>query len=161
MDSKDFRNTLGHFATGVTVITTRSEDKFIGLTANAFSSLSLDPPLILVCIDKKASSMHAFKKGHPFIVNILQQNQDTECWRFAKKSEDKFEGCDYNLTSDEVPMLKGNLATIHCHVDEIMEGGDHFIITGLVKEVDYDEQGDPLLFFRGKLAEMKAIKETI
>jgi len=159
MDSLQFRKTLGHFATGVTVITTKSESGFIGLTANAFSSLSLDPPLILVCIDKKAGSVHAFKKEHPFTVNILQENQEEDCWRFAKKSEDKFKGASYSLSDDGVPILTGNLATIECSVDDLLEGGDHYIVTGRVNSAAFDEQKKPLLFFRGKIGHLSEAVE--
>jgi 3-hydroxy-9,10-secoandrosta-1,3,5(10)-triene-9,17-dione monooxygenase reductase component len=153
LDQREFRNTLGHFATGVTVITAKYGEELIGLTANAFSSLSLEPPLILVCIDKRSSSLRALEKGQPFVVNILEQNQEQECWGFAKKS-DKFSEADYSLSADGVPVLNGNLATIECDVHEILEGGDHFIITGLVKNAVYDEKKAPLLFFRGKIAQL-------
>jgi 3-hydroxy-9,10-secoandrosta-1,3,5(10)-triene-9,17-dione monooxygenase reductase component len=153
MDNREFRNTLGHFATGVTVITAKYGEELIGLTANAFSSLSLEPPLILVCIDKRSSSLRAFKKGQPFVVNILEQNQEEECWGFAKKS-DKFAEAGFSLSADGVPILNGNLATIECEVHEMLEGGDHFIITGLVNNAAYDEKKAPLLFFRGEIAQI-------
>ncbi|WP_026701965.1 flavin reductase family protein [Salibacterium aidingense] len=161
MDFKEFRNTLGHFATGVTVITTKNNNKLIGLTANAFSSLSLDPPLILVCIDKKSSSMEAFEEDHPFVVNILNKKQDRDCWRFAKKTDDKFDGCSYSLSEDGIPVLENNLASIQCEVEAVHEGGDHYIITGRVNHVEYDEKGEPLLFFRGKLRELPEKTETM
>lgn len=155
MDSREFRNTLGQFATGVTVITTQYKGQLIGLTANAFSSLSLDPPLILFCIDNKSGSKQAFEKDAPFGVNILQKDQDEDCWRFAKRSEDKFQGAFYYLSEDGVPLLKDNLATIECTVENVVEGGDHQIIIGGVKAASYDDQKEPLLFFRGKLGELK------
>ncbi|RST77225.1 flavin reductase [Siminovitchia acidinfaciens] len=155
MDSREFRNTLGHFATGVTVITTKNGTENIGLTANAFSSVSLEPPLILVCIDKRARSIEAFKKDRPFVVNILQQGQEAECWGFAKQGQDKFAGVTYTVSEDGVPVLQGNLATIECHVDEIFEGGDHYIITGKVKKANYDKEKNPLLFFRGEIRKIK------
>ncbi|GIN98026.1 FMN reductase [Siminovitchia terrae] len=160
MDSREFRNTLGHFATGVTVITTTNGMENIGLTANAFSSVSLEPPLILVCIDKKASSIEALKKDRPFVVNILQQEQEAECWGFAKRGKDKFAGVSYTISEDGVPMLQGNLATIECRVDEIFEGGDHYIITGKVKKANYDKEKNPLLFFRGEIRKMKDLAVT-
>ncbi|RST61159.1 flavin reductase [Siminovitchia terrae] len=160
MDSREFRNTLGHFATGVTVITTTNGMENIGLTANAFSSVSLEPPLILVCIDKKASSIEALKKDRPFVVNILQQEQEAECWGFAKRGQDKFAGVSYTISEDGVPMLQGNLATIECHVDEIFEGGDHYIITGKVKKANYDKEKNPLLFFRGEIRKMNDLAVT-
>ncbi|GIN93852.1 flavin reductase [Siminovitchia terrae] len=160
MESREFRNTLGHFATGVTVITTTNGMENIGLTANAFSSVSLEPPLILVCIDKKASSIEALKKDRPFVVNILQQEQEAECWGFAKRGQDKFAGVSYTISEDGVPMLQGNLATIECRVDEIFEGGDHYIITGKVKKANYDKEKNPLLFFRGEIRKMKDLAVT-
>ncbi|MEH7094521.1 flavin reductase family protein [Neobacillus vireti] len=159
MDNREFRNTLGHFATGVTVITAKYGEELIGLTANAFSSLSLDPPLILVCIDKRSGSLRAFKKGQPFVVNILEQNQEEECWGFAKKT-DKFADANYSMSADDVPILNGNLATIECEVHEILEGGDHYIITGLVKNASYDQEKAPLLFFRGKIEKLAEAKEV-
>lgn len=160
MDSREFRNTLGHFATGVTVITTTNGRENIGLTANAFSSLSLEPPLILVCIDKQARSIEAFKKDRPFVVNILQQGQEADCWGFAKRGQDKFADADYTLSEDGVPVLQGNLATLECNVDEIFEGGDHYIITGKVKKANYDKEKNPLLFFRGEIRKMKDLAVT-
>ena len=149
---------LGHFATGVTVITAGHGEELIGLTANSFSSLSLEPPLILVCIDKRSSSLRAFTKGQPFAVNILQQDQEKDCWDFAKKAE-KFADAMYSLSNDNVPLLHGNLATIECTVHELFEGGDHFISTGLVKNTEYDQSKAPLLFFRGKTAQLSVTTE--
>lgn len=155
MNSRKFRNALGHFATGVTVITSKVNDRLVGLTANAFSSLSLDPPLILVCIDKSSSSMEAFQMDQPFAVNILRTDQEEDCWRFSQKTADKFKGCSYTLSNDGIPIIEGNLATIHCTVHSILEGGDHYIVTGRVKDVFYDEQGEPLLFFRGEMGQLQ------
>ncbi|MDT8860715.1 flavin reductase family protein [Alkalihalobacillus sp. MEB130] len=156
MDGREFRNTLGQFATGVTVVTTTMGEELIGLTANAFSSLSLDPPLILVCIDKRSSSMVAFTKERPFAINILQEGQEDECWKFASKSADRFEGVTYSLSNDGVPIISQNLATIECMVEDVLEGGDHYIVTGRVKKVDYDQEKQPLLFFRGKIGQLSS-----
>lgn len=159
MDPTNFRKTLGHFATGITVITTVGQDQqLVGLTANSFSSLSLDPPLILVCIDKKSESLQAFEKESPFVVNILQESQEDACWSFAKKGQEKFEGISYKQTTEGVPYLTGNLATLHCTVYENFTAGDHVIVTGLVKEVEYDEEKNPLLFFRGKVQNLQLIE---
>ncbi|QQK74391.1 flavin reductase family protein [Salicibibacter cibarius] len=151
MDFQAFRNTLGHFSTGVTVVSTKSEYEFLGFTANAFSSVSMDPPIILVCIDKKATSLHAFKPNHPFVINILTKEQKEDGLWFSKKSDEKFKDISYTVSKDGVPVLDGNLATIECDVAAIIEAGDHYIITGNVKDVVYDDQKDPLIFFRGQL----------
>lgn len=151
MDDMKFRQTLGQFATGITVVTTVDEkNEMIGLTANSFSSLSLDPPLILVCIDEKSDSLQAFEKNVPFVVNILNKEQEEVCWAFAKKGTDKFNGISYELSESGVPYFLDNLATIHCTVYEYYRAGDHVIVTGYVHHVQYNEKADPLLFFRGK-----------
>src|SRR5699024_9255252 len=154
MEARNFRNTLGNFATGVTVITTTRGDELIGMTANAFSSLSVDPPLILVCIDKKAYSMKAFENNHPFVVNLLQEKQHDISKIFAKRDIDRFSYASYSISEAGVSVLDENLATIECTVHDILEGGDHYIVTGLVHHVSYNENTNPLLFFRGKLGPM-------
>ncbi|MFB7640168.1 flavin reductase family protein [Peribacillus butanolivorans] len=155
MDQREFRNTMGTFATGVTIITAKGEDgKNIGLTANAFSSLSLDPPLILVCIDKKSSSVPAFQKGRPFVVNLLSEEQENECWSFAKGGVDKFVNAQYELSPNGVPILKENLSTIICDVFEVLEGGDHVIVTGLAKEISRNEEKKPLIFYSGNICNL-------
>lgn len=161
MDQREFRNTLGTFATGVTVITLKdAKGEYIGLTANAFSSLSLDPPLILVCIDKKSYSLPAFEKGRPFVVNILSEEQEKDCWTFAKKGEDKFANAQYGLSVDGVPVLKDNLSSLTCNVHEVLDGGDHIIVTGLVKEIARDEEKKPLLFYKGKICTLSVPTTT-
>jgi 3-hydroxy-9,10-secoandrosta-1,3,5(10)-triene-9,17-dione monooxygenase reductase component len=157
MDQREFRNTLGTFATGVTIITLKNDKgEYIGLTANAFTSLSLEPPLILVCIDKKSYSLPAFIKGRPFVVNILSEEQEEDCWTFAKKGADKFANAQYDLSTDGIPVLKENLSSIICNVHEVLEGGDHIIVTGLVKEIARDETKKPLLFYKGKISTLPA-----
>ncbi|RLL43938.1 flavin reductase [Oceanobacillus piezotolerans] len=152
MDVREFRNAMGNFASGVTVITSKDEnDNFVGLTVNAFSSLSLDPAQILFCIDKGSSSLPAIKKGNAFVVNILQEKQELVCLGFAKKGGNKFKDVPISLSDEGVPVLTDNLATIHCHVYEIYEGGDHLIVVGDVGDFSYDESKTPLLFYRGKL----------
>lgn len=152
MNDKEFRNLMGYFATGVTVITTKDEqDNYRGLTVNSFTSLSLDPKQILFCIDKKSSSVDSFKKKRPFVVNILQDQQESLCRHFAKRGEDKFSNIEFSVSAEGVPVVNDNLATIHCSVHEVYEGGDHLIIIGNVNDFSYDETKKPLLFYRGQL----------
>jgi flavin reductase (DIM6/NTAB) family NADH-FMN oxidoreductase RutF len=162
MDTREFRNTVGNFASGVTIITTKNEEeeKFVGLTVNAFSSLSLDPAQILFCIDKGSSSLPAVKKGNPFVVNILQEEQESVCRGFAKKGGDKFAGVDYSITEKGIPVLNDNLASIHCTVHEILEGGDHYIVVGDVSDFSYDETKKPLVFYRGKFESISSYSTT-
>lgn len=160
MDRRGFRNTMGNFASGVTVITAKGEDKFVGLTANAFSSLSLDPAQILFCIDKGSSTLPAIKKGRSFVVNILQEEQEEVCLNFAKKGGDKYAGVDFSINKDGVPVLKDNLATVHCSVHELYEGGDHYIVVGDVNDFSYDESKKPLIFYRGKFETLSNYSST-
>ena len=154
IDPLDFRRTLGCFATGVTVITALdSEGKPRGLTANAFSSLSLDPPQILVCIDHRADTFPVISQAKTFAVNVLAEHQREVSQRFAGKGEDKFEGVAYSAGDSGVPLLDGALAVIECRVEQAYEAGDHTIFIGEVQRVEHAE-GKPLLFFRGNYANL-------
>jgi len=149
IDKNELRRVMGHFATGVTVITTlRASGELHGLTANAFSSLSLIPPLVLVCIDKKAESYPCFDETKVFTVNILREDQEDISRRFAVSGGNKFEGAAYRAGANGAPILSGVLAHIECTVTATYEGGDHTIYVGEVQEAETRE-GKPLLFFRG------------
>lgn len=150
IDSRELRNVMGLFATGVTVITTKdATGKPFGLTANAFSSLSLDPPLLLVCIDKKVDCYACFDESKVFVVNFLARNQEDLSTRFATKGIEKFEGVSYTLGSLGVPLLDGALAHLECKVAACYEGGDHTIYTGEIQSMATSE-AEPLLFYQGK-----------
>ena len=123
IDPRELRNVMGHFATGVTVITTKDKtDKPFGLTANAFSSLSLDPPLLLVCVDKTVDCYACFEDSKVFAVNVLSLEQEELSTRFATKGIEKFEGVSYSLGGLGVPLLDGALAHIECRVAAGYEG---------------------------------------
>ena len=150
IDPRELRNVMGHFATGVTVITTRdTAGKPFGLTANAFSSLSLDPPLVLICVDKKVDCYACFEQSKAFVVNILSEGQDQLSTRFATKGIEKFEGVAVRQGNLGVPLLEGAVAHIECTLTSTYEGGDHTIYVGEIQSVA--ASGDrPLLFFKGK-----------
>lgn len=150
IDPRELRNVMGHFATGVTIITTRDvSGKPFGLTANAFSSLSLEPPLVLICVDKKVDCYACFDQSKVFVVNILSEGQDQLSTRFATKGIEKFEGVAVRQGNLGVPLLEGAVAHIECKLTSAYEGGDHTIYVGEVQAVD--AAGDrPLLFFKGK-----------
>ncbi|MFP6663993.1 MAG: flavin reductase family protein [Deltaproteobacteria bacterium] len=148
--ANEFRTVMGHFATGVTVITTRdSEGNFLGLTANAVASVSLDPPLILVCLDKRAESYSAFGTSGAYNVNILTKDQEPLSRTFAKSGGDKFAGLGYTLADNGIPVLNGSLAHLACEIRNEVEAGDHTIYIGEVKEIAMDHEANPLLYFRG------------
>ena len=149
IDKNELRRVMGHFATGVTVITTFSkEGKLHGLTANAVSSLSLVPPLLVICVDKKAESYASFEESKVFTVNILADDQEDISRRFAVSGGEKFEGVAYRRGSNGAPILQGVLAHLECKLYAAFDGGDHTIYLGEIEEADTREV-KPLLFFRG------------
>jgi flavin reductase (DIM6/NTAB) family NADH-FMN oxidoreductase RutF len=150
IDRTELRRVMGHFATGVTVITTRDLDgKPYGLTANALCSVSLSPPLLLVCIDKGAESHPAFDGSRRFAINILGIEQEDLSRRFAVSGGDKFVDVPYRTGTLEVPLLEGALGVAECRVVSVHDAGDHTIFVGEVEHLEAAD-GDPLLFFRGR-----------
>ena len=149
-DQRDFRNALGRFATGITVVTTIGPNgKPEGLTANSFSAVSLDPPLILWCLGKSAASLPAFRDSGHFAINILEVSQRALSHRFATPSKDKFAGLDWQAGLGGAPIFPGCLASFECRTAEQYDGGDHVILLGLVERYRQTD-GNPLLFNAGK-----------
>ena len=150
IDGRDLRNAMGLFATGVTIITTKdASGKPFGLTANAFSSLSLDPPMLLICVDKGVDCYACFDESKVFAVNFLSLAQEELSTRFATKGIEKFEGLSYSVGELGVALLDGALAHFECTVAHAHEGGDHTIYLGEVQRL-VTMEGDPLLFYQGK-----------
>ena len=153
MDQKEFRSALGQFATGVTVVTTRdSKGKPVGVTANSFNSVSLDPPMVLWSLAKSAHSMSAFANADRFAVHILGSDQQDISNRFASRGADKFAGMDF--PTDGVPTIENCAARFVCRTMHQYEGGDHIIFVG--KVVDFStEDKEPLLYVSGRYAEKR------
>jgi len=150
IDRTELRRVMGHFATGVAVITTRAVDgKPHGLTVNALCSVSLDPPLLLVCLDKRAESHPALGRAGAFAVNILGHRHEDLSRRFATSGGDKFGHVSHRVGRTGVPILDGVLGVVECRVIAAHDAGDHTIYLGEVEHLEASE-GDPLLFFRGK-----------
>ncbi len=146
----EFRRVLGHFATGVTILTTCDADgRPTGLTASAFCSVSLDPPLILVCVDHKSQSYPAIRDSGRFAVNILRDAQEAVSRRFATTRLDKFEGLAYRMSPGGLPLLDDALARLECRTVSAHVEGDHTIFVGRV-EATHVDTGQPLLYFRGQ-----------
>ncbi|MFC7394133.1 flavin reductase family protein [Scopulibacillus cellulosilyticus] len=161
MDQRQFRDISGSFATGVTVITTKSECGHpIGMTANSFTSLSLNPPLILFNIAKSSSLYDAFMKSNIFAVNILSAEQENLSRQFSKKNIDRFEGIGYEEDVTGSPILKDVLGYFDCVVKSRYDGGDHTIIIGETKNGAVKD-GDPLIFYRGKYARLESSRMII
>ncbi|MPT47137.1 MAG: alpha/beta fold hydrolase [Sphingobium sp.] len=150
-DPRLLRNLLGGFATGITVITSRAPDGSpVGLTANSFTSVSLDPPLLLVCPSATAGSLSAFEENEYFAVNILHIGQQEISNLFARKGEDRFAGIEWECWDKNVPILTHSLVSFECRKYAMHEGGDHKILVGQVLRARFEPHRDPLLFFRGK-----------
>jgi flavin reductase (DIM6/NTAB) family NADH-FMN oxidoreductase RutF len=154
LNSSDFRKAMGCFATGVTIITVDLEGVVHGMTANAFASVSLDPPLVLVCVDRKASThahLHAKKR---FGINVLGEDQRAISAYYARAERDHEHaeteaGARFDRTRHGTPMLHGALAFLECRLHTAQVAGDHTIFIAEVEDVLVRE-GEPLLFFRGK-----------
>jgi flavin reductase (DIM6/NTAB) family NADH-FMN oxidoreductase RutF len=145
-----FRNVIGHFASGVTIISTRHEGSNYGLTASAISSLSLDPPMLLICVNKTSNTRDAIEASGVFAVNILRENQSEVARRFATSRPDKFAGLSVSYGELGVPLLDDMLATIECRVVEIVSGGTHTVFLAEV-EAAQAREGMPLTYFRGRM----------
>ena len=148
-DSKSFRRALGNFATGVTIMTAQNEKgEKVGVTANSFNSVSLDPPLILWSIDKRSSSYEVFAEATHFAVNVLAADQIDLSNKFARSKDDKYANVDFELGAGQTPVLKECSAVFECERYNIVEGGDHWIIIGRV--VNFQDNGrSPLLYHQG------------
>lgn len=156
--SKDeFRVALGRFASGVTIITTRdASGRLHGITVSAFCSVSLEPPLVLVCIEKNTGSHYAFLESTAFIVNILEANQQSLSDRFASRIPDKFEGIVYRAGLDDLPVLSGALANLECVLVNHFDAGDHTIFVGQIEKSSVaDDANEPLVYFHGGYRELK------
>jgi len=150
-DARTLRDALGCFATGVTIVTAIGPDGLpIGLTANSFTSVSLDPPLLLVCIANNANSAAVLRDATHFAINVLQIGQQPTSNRFASKALDRFAATPWTPGVTGAPVLTGSLSAFECARHAIHEGGDHFLLIGHVVRASFEPRRDPLLYFRGK-----------
>ncbi|MFA8438571.1 flavin reductase family protein [Pueribacillus sp. YX66] len=151
-----YREIMGSYPTGVTIITTLDvNNKPVGLTVNSFASVSLDPLMILWCIDKNSGSIETFKITNKFAVNILAGNQKEACWVFASRNEtDRFAKVNWELSSNDLPILNDVFGVLECKkVDEI-DAGDHMILIGEVINLQKNDT-DPMLYFRRKVGSIR------
>ncbi|MBY9067613.1 flavin reductase family protein [Hyphomonas sp. WL0036] len=150
-DARTLRDALGCFATGVTILTTLDASGApVGLTANSFTSVSLDPPLLLACISATASSAVSFEGAAHFAVNVLHIGQQPASQRFARRGEDRFGETAWEPGLHGTPIISGSLATFECSRYAMHEGGDHLILVGQVDRARFEPTRDPLLYFKGK-----------
>ena len=154
-DSARFRQVLGHFPTGVTVITAGSGSDRVGLAVGSFFSVSLDPPLVGFCAGHSSSSWPGIREAGKFCVNILAERQEDECRVFASKAPDKFEGIGFKSAPfSGAPLLEGVLAWIDCEIDAVHTAGDHDVVIGKVHDLAVAEETGPLVFYRGGYADL-------
>lgn len=150
VDPDLFRGTLSNWASGVTVVTSRHEDELRGMTASAFCSLSLDPPLVLVCIDRSAIMHEIMSKSHVFAINMLARDQEEVsrvCASRRVEEARRLEGIPYHAEVTGAPVLDGAIGYLDCRVEHAYDGGDHTIFVGRV-EAAGARDGEPLLYFR-------------
>jgi flavin reductase (DIM6/NTAB) family NADH-FMN oxidoreductase RutF len=154
LDEARFRQVMGHFASGVTVVTTRSEGQPFGMTVASFASLSLRPPLVLICIEKGVRTHDAIAAAGQFAVNILGDDQEEVSRVFASRSDEKFSAVATIEGSLGLPLLEGAIASIECRVTDQLPGGDHTIFVGEVADA-LTGDGEPLLYFRSSYRGLK------
>jgi flavin reductase (DIM6/NTAB) family NADH-FMN oxidoreductase RutF len=160
-DARDLRNALGTFATGVAIITTRDADgRLFGLTGNSFSSVSLDPPLVLWSLACAAPSLPAFRTATHFGVSVLSTEQQSLSVRFAQRIPDKFDGVSYELGEYGVPLIDGAAAHFECRIVDRYYGGDHEIFLGHVERYSY-ERKPTLLFCHGAYCEAHELPSDV
>lgn len=146
----EFRGALSRFASGITVISTRGADgRLHGITVSAFCSVSLAPPLILVCIEKTTGSYHALAESKAFVVNILGEDQSHISEHFASLTPNKFDRVEHRIGTNGLPVLAGTAASLECSLDAMHEAGDHAIFIGLVEHVTINDIS-PLVYLHGR-----------
>jgi flavin reductase (DIM6/NTAB) family NADH-FMN oxidoreductase RutF len=151
-----YKGIMSNYPTGVTVVTTMGEnDQPVGMTVNSFASVSLQPLLILWCIDHRASSYESFRKSDAFAVHILAAEQKELCWAFAGKHEDRFSRAAWQVSEYGLPVIEDVCAVLQCKKVQEVEAGDHTILIGEVIDLEENKK-DPLLYFRrnvGKISD--------
>jgi 4-nitrophenol 2-monooxygenase / 4-nitrocatechol 4-monooxygenase, reductase component len=154
IDDAHFRLALSHFASGVTVVTTSRDGKLFGMTVASFASLSLHPPLVLVCIERSVKTHDAIAAAGKFGVSILSSAQADISTKFASRNDDKFGGIELVAGETDVPLIAGALTAIECRLYDQLPGGDHSIFIGEVLKI-HTTEGEPLLYFRSGYREIR------
>jgi flavin reductase (DIM6/NTAB) family NADH-FMN oxidoreductase RutF len=149
-DARELRSTLGSFATGVTIATTMDAELGpVGVTANSFSSVSIDPPLVSWCLKQGSYSLPAFRRSQRFAINVLGASHIELCRRFAQSHSQKWDGINYRAGSSGCPNLVEAIAIFECRIVAEHEAGDHVILLGQIEMAHADTSAEPLVFYRG------------
>lgn len=149
VDSARYRQVLGHYPTGVVVIAAQSDGGAVGVAIGSFTSLSLDPPLVLFCVDKGSGSWPIIEASGRFCVNVLAEDQEHLSRRFGGPLVERFVGVGWHAAPSGSPIIDGILAWIDCEIVRVEEGGDHWVVIARVMALDVEHEGAPLVFFRG------------
>jgi flavin reductase (DIM6/NTAB) family NADH-FMN oxidoreductase RutF len=157
-DAATFRRVLGHYPTGVCIVTAMEAGETpAGMAVGSFTSVSLDPPLVAFFPDKRSSSWPRIERAGKFCVNVLASSQLDVCKRFAASGGDKFAGITHRLSTNGSPILDGVVAWIDCDLYATHDAGDHIIVLGEVKELEVETPNGPLLFFQGAYGEFSGL----
>jgi 3-hydroxy-9,10-secoandrosta-1,3,5(10)-triene-9,17-dione monooxygenase reductase component len=148
-DDRRFREVFGHFATGVTIITAMDGDEPVGMAANSFTSVSLDPPLVLFCVAHSSSTWPRIQGAGKFAINILGEHHEELSRLFAQRDADRFGSTPWHRGVSGSPVLDEAIAYVDCSFEAEYPGGDHMIIVGRVLDLDMREDARPLLFYKG------------
>ncbi|HYM30168.1 MAG TPA: flavin reductase family protein [Candidatus Cybelea sp.] len=160
LNSRDFRDAMGRFATGVCIVTCKDMDgRPWGATVNSFSSVSLDPPLVLFSLDRAANCFTQFSSCRSFAVNVLRVEQVDLSRAFASQTNDKWNGVGYETWDTGAPILAGSLASLECDAVASHDGGDHVIFIGRVRRLSHGASGEPLLYFQGKYRALESVPD--
>ncbi|HUR13057.1 MAG TPA: flavin reductase family protein [Mycobacteriales bacterium] len=149
VEPAEMRRVLGQFATGVTIVTGSDDGEPVGFACQSFTSVSLDPPLVLFCPAHTSSTWPRIRSGRAFSVNVLADDQLDVCKAFATSGGDKFDGVIWHQTPWG-PSIEGVLATVHCDIEAVHPAGDHDVVVGRVRQLVTHREAAPLLFFRGQ-----------
>jgi 3-hydroxy-9,10-secoandrosta-1,3,5(10)-triene-9,17-dione monooxygenase reductase component len=148
-DPATFRTVLGHFATGIAIVTATDAEGPVGMACNSFTSVSLDPPLVLFCAAKDSSTFPRIQSAGHWAANFLAEDDEQLCRLFAQKDVDRFAHAAYHVGASGAPILDQALAFVDCVTEAEHDAGDHIIVVGRVLELGYATEGKPLLFYRG------------
>jgi flavin reductase (DIM6/NTAB) family NADH-FMN oxidoreductase RutF len=149
IDPAHYRQVLGHYPTGVVLVTGLDGGHPVGLSIGSFTSLSLDPPLVLFCVDKLSRSWARIDSTGRFCVNVLTEDEELVARRFAEPGTDRFDGIGWRPAASGSPIVDGVSAWIDCAVKRVDDGGDHWVVIARVTDLDVEHEGPPLVFYRG------------
>ncbi len=150
IDPADFRTVLGHFPTGVTVVTAAGADRPVGVAIGSFASISLDPPLVGFFLGTGSGSWTPMEEAGHFCVNVLCHDQQELCGVMASRSDDKFDGVDWEPAGTGAPILPDVHAIIDCAIDQVVELGDHYLVVGRVQSLETRRDAPPMVFYKGQ-----------